>query len=136
MPFSESDEAKFVGYFQKDANRDIGWTNTSVSEGDAQRQFNVRVPVGEHAEEIKRLGAYLKEKLGIELVEPTSDLKPGQFYAKAPLTEGMAKMVSPGEMPYQLLFHKDDEARLTEFIQSRTEALQASGAMSKVGAMR
>ncbi len=116
-------EKKLISYLQANSAEDRGWVETTSQSGDTQRQLNTRLPLANHSSELASLAAYLKDNLGIDMVAQTDTLQAGQFYAVAPLSEGMAKMVSPGQMPYQLLFHADDKQRIDDFIAERASEL-------------
>lgn len=105
---------------QQDDGLERAWSTTLA---DSQRQFATHVPIGNDADERNLLAQYLTEQFGLAEVRATSELAPGQFYIVAPLSKKVAERSRLPAMPYQILFHADDQQRVMDGVNQRLAAL-------------
>lgn len=125
---TQQDEIRLLTYLRPDPVAGRSWVETEPhDDSDEQRQFDTKLPLDNHRQEAGLLAAYLKDNLGISLVQPSERLTAGQFYMKPIITDQVARMADLDTMPYQLLFHKDDKQRVEDFVESHTQELRAAG---------
>lgn len=135
MSLSVSDEKRVLRCLcpEKGMNdsHDRYWTGGAIG---GQSQFVTHVSFQNHKTERQQLVAYIQDKLHLTEVEPTNDLKSGQFYLVEPLKESVLKHTKSDIMLLQLLVTPEDRLRIQAFAELRTK--QLNGEVTPVGGGR